>query len=298
MKKTLLLLLAVLGLAEARGELVMHWATGVDEKGGWYDFDKKFDGRDNNMCWAAATASVVAWWQDRNKALALEAGAPLGDAVWTEFTSSFSNASGYPHDGMFWYFSGDMYESYIIGGRTEYGQEHGGYYKGLLTGEPGYQISSVMPMQNWGDSKLMSSTLCSLLDSGYGIALALNGVYEVSPGYYSSYGHAITLWGVEINTETGLAERMWITDSDDGGLYQGLVEVTCGLNDKGYLTFESVPQAEGQRVLYPMNEVYIANFYAVDSRVTSWAAPEVPEPGTGVLTLLGLAGAGMRRRRK
>ena len=46
------------------------FAEGVTRNSGWYDVNKKGDGRtgkDGVMCWAAVCANMLEWWQDRYK---------------------------------------------------------------------------------------------------------------------------------------------------------------------------------------------------------------------------------------
>lgn len=66
--------------------------AGVNAQSGWYDANKRFDGVDDYLCWAAAASNVLSWWQDRNAELAIASGAPLGnDAIWSDFVKSFGN---------------------------------------------------------------------------------------------------------------------------------------------------------------------------------------------------------------
>lgn len=304
MKKTLLLLIALTNWCAAGEASAQHWTVGVSESGGWYDFNKTFQ-NDKDFCWGAAACNVMAWWQDRNPELAKAAEAPVNAALWDTFRQSFNNCSGEPIYAMQWYFSGTIDDALVLASQTDYGKTHGGYYTELLTGEPVYQYSYLMGLfqYDFTDAKVYSSVLCRLLDEGYGIAMSISGTVKGAGGSVITYGHAITLWGAEVDPDTGILSKIWITDSDDAGDFpsQGLVELACSVKQgttgkTQYITFESAHLNDGTQ-RYPLNEAVLNQFVAVKSQVTSWTPPQVPEPATPTLSLLALAGLCTRRRR-
>lgn len=175
MKRTLILLCCAWAVANG-AESNVHWAAGVSEQGGWYDFDKTFSG-DKDMCWAAAASNVIAWWQDRNPILTFSAGAPVKDAVWSTVKGSFNNITGDPIDAFNWYYTGEISDNTIRASLTDYGKGQGAYYKDLLENGPEYELSSIMVIRgaNLASAAVYSSVLCNLLDQGYGIALGISG---------------------------------------------------------------------------------------------------------------------------
>ncbi|MBR5887142.1 MAG: hypothetical protein IKZ07_02930 [Akkermansia sp.] len=54
---TILPLIAIAITAAA--EPTTAWARGVCEQSGWRDFDKKFDGSDNEQCWAITAGNLI-----------------------------------------------------------------------------------------------------------------------------------------------------------------------------------------------------------------------------------------------
>ena len=68
------------------------WTEGVSETGGWYDANKidNSDGdADDNMCYAASAANVIAWWQDSKVGSTLTSEAPKQlDDIWQSFVKN------------------------------------------------------------------------------------------------------------------------------------------------------------------------------------------------------------------
>lgn len=330
MKKTLLIL-AIIGclVAPAQAALVEHWMLNVDKDKGWYDADKNFDGTDDQLCWAAASSNIAAWWLDQNPGGKAVDGAPQTHAeIWDIFRTSFESDSGSVYGGLDWYFSGNTPDQPPM---TVAGKNNGGYYKDDVIS---FECEMVTPFEfdqnevfdeDFGlfllkDSELtyangynhdshiqkaFSEYICASLEQGYGFGLGVAGMYEGG-----MYKHAITLWGVEQDTETGLITKMWVTDSDDAGTFHQnleLIELTCtpihleyGFFDETIsemFTFDIKDSANWYKGYDQVKDLgdYVSD--VTRFRLTA-NLPSVPEPCTGTLSLLALAGLCARRRRK
>ena len=275
------------------------WTQGVSADAGWYDVNKDFDGVDDDLCWAASSSNMLAWWQDRNAELALASGAPQGaDAIWSTFVQSFGNIthdskgdySGYETDAFQWYMDGTIdAERYHV---SEYGLTQGGYYRNLVSSAGG--IDFVWADGVLTDGAAMGAAIVNALSTGCGVTLGL-----VSP----VLSHSLTLWGVECN-DAGDITRMYLTDSDDERVGQhGLFSVTCEAKDMlvevwpGYSTELNVLHIESEDVMpsgkkYLGEDVYISDFSWIQS-----AMPRIPEPAATALSLLALGVLSTRRRR-
>lgn len=71
------------------------WAAGVNEQGGWYDFNKSPDRSDSELCWAITAANLLAWWQEQRADVVCPA-IPQKEKVWQVVRDSFNNEGGGP----------------------------------------------------------------------------------------------------------------------------------------------------------------------------------------------------------
>ena len=87
------------------------WAKGVSEESGWYDADKNDDwsgDADDCLCYAASASNLIAWWQDRDRAVASgEAPKKLED-IWQTYVRSNQlwNSGGSTLAAINWWISG------------------------------------------------------------------------------------------------------------------------------------------------------------------------------------------------
>ena len=222
------------------------FADGVSIESGWYDVNKKGRGSngDINMCWAASASNIIQWWQDRYVAAGNELpenaitgpGETYELALMEMFHSQWNNeAGGHVVEAVPWYFEGVNYGETASPGSQAYplSDSSGGYFKevwseiyphlyheytymfgrytGLYTGDfNNYSL--------WGNGSGLSGEdrlryftqlVVDFIDRGIA-SLTIS----LSPTLHTLH-HATTLWGYEIDHETGLLTRIWITDSDD-----------------------------------------------------------------------------------
>lgn len=326
MKKTLLSLLAMVPLAASATQ---YWVPGVSlENHAWKDVDKLMTDDhktgDSVLCWAAAASNVVAWWQDYNAGHLVnhKAGIPQGEqALFNAINDAFVNTGADGYLGLSWFMDGasDMlnevwYEDEEIGTVTlgdmildSDRTEQGGYYNGIVQDitssmsyhtqficdeETGFIVEGVLTLEQF------TQELVDAVSTG-GVVLGLSARYG---------DHAITLWGVDVDDDTHQITRMWVTDSDDknSAVFKtdlDLIELICSPVRKtrdmgeGFEPLEydaySIVEKEGRWYTGDQNE-YIDSFSTLRANV-QWT---VPEPATGTLGLMALAGLAARRRRK
>lgn len=331
MKRTLLLILCSLAAQVSQAgdipEYVEYWAPGVSLEKGWKDVDKLLtpEADDSSLCWAAAASNVISWWQDYNASHLInhKDGIPQGEqSIFNAFNNAFKNGGLGGYAGLRWFmdggsdlFSMEVYEGWTLAdvymdpARTE----QGGYYNGivsnivstidggsqLITDDLGFLTLDVVQLADF------TNQLIDAITSG-GVTLGITG----NAGTSGVYGHAITLWGVKVNTETNLIESMWVTDSDDKVTYGEdleLFELVCTPTTK---TKQVYGGAEKTYQAYAIEDTltdrekrwyagkdgyneYIDSFGFLKANV-QWS---VPEPATSTLSLLALASLAARRRK-
>ena len=231
------------------------FAEGVSVSSGWYDVNKLTKGgADVNMCWAAASANIIQWWQDRYVA----AGNTLpSTAITGEGTKSYNGTKynlaimeayrdlwdnsrgGSVSHGVTWYFEGRniMKEASTGTHAQPLSNNTGGYYandwnKILPNIYHGYDYVIVPGILEYND--LISGEFNNYSIWGGGSGLSGNaslkkfsdlvvefidrGVTSLTVALAANLGsihHATTLWGYEIDNATGILTKVWLTDSDD-----------------------------------------------------------------------------------
>ncbi len=202
------------------------FARGVTKDKGWYDVNKKKDGRtrDGLLCWAASCANVLQWWQDVYTAAGytIPANTPSGVGkeyelkIFEEFLDNWDNCGASSFIGCRWYFTGQNdAASYSIFSQPKPGS--GAYLKDVyekIKNEWGSDYSMTTGgYRTWGDGSGQKED-CLRLFSRLIIQALKDGivVLDINPGFSGS--HAITLWGCEYDAQ-GLIRYMYVTDSDD-----------------------------------------------------------------------------------
>lgn len=297
----------------------------------WFDTNK--DDKNNNdeltgdgrYCWAATAANIISWWQSQpqNAYAVQDSSAPQGQqSIWDTFRDTFINDSGHEASAFNWYFNGDNlgYPS----PKPNATNTAGNFYQGVEFDF--YDCQVIDPRRFEGSGWIFedndyafrkeakdadkdmyltfSSKLKGYLENGYAIGIAVGAGYQ----------HAITLWGAEFDNQSGYITSVWVTDSDDASASSvdelGMFELKCtpGVVEYGneYIFMGSVDlfmvtsteEAEDGAHWYDASRMDNIYEFTAFKAVPKNLAPTVPEPATGTLSLLALAGLCARRRRK
>lgn len=222
--KTSLLFLSLLSVTVSAAAAESCWVMGVTAEKGWFDAEKTGQ-NDALMCWAAASANAVAWWQAQNKDAARKSGAPTGlKNIWKTYREVFGNSGGLAANGINWWFSGDTENlSPTITGK-------GAYYRQAAPLAERYPLDRYLA----ATPSTLTGEITAFIRNGCAVTL---GLYHVGEGNQLelSSGHAVTLWGVDLDDD-GVITTMYLTDSDDRK--KGILKVHCtpveGLTRSGH----------------------------------------------------------------
>ena len=228
------------------------FVEGVTQASGWYDVNKMGNGTlngDINMCWAAASANMIQWWQDRYVAAgnSLPASAVTGPgtvyvasagrkyelAIMDMYHSQWNNDKGcHTTESIPWYFEGVNYGQTATPGSQAYPLTEGGYWKGIWSSiypylyhgysymfgwYTGLYTAEYTAYEHWGEGSSLSGVQRHKRFSELVVQFIDRGIASMTITLNKNGGlnHATTVWGYEIDNATGLLTRLWITDSDD-----------------------------------------------------------------------------------
>ena len=228
------------------------FVEGVTVASGWYDVNKMGNGTlngDINMCWAAASANMIQWWQDRYVAAgnSLPASAFTGPgtvyvasagrkyelAIMDMYHSQWNNDKGcHTTESIPWYFEGVNYGQTATPGSQAYPLTGGGYWKDIWSSVyphlyHGYSYmfgwytelytAEYTAYEHWGEGSSLSGVQRHKRFSELVVQFIDRGITSMTITLNKNGGlnHATTVWGYEIDNATGLLTRLWITDSDD-----------------------------------------------------------------------------------
>ena len=231
------------------------FAEGVSVSSGWYDVNKLTKGgEDVNMCWAAASANIIQWWQDRYVATGntLPSTAITGEgtksyngtkynlAIMEAYRDLWDNSrGGSVSHGVTWYFEGRniMKEASAGTHAQPLSNNTGGYYandwnKILPNIYHGYDyviVPGILEYKDlisgefnnysiWGNGSGLSGNASLKKFSDLVVEFIDRGVTSLTVALAANLGsihHATTLWGYEIDNATGIITKVWLTDSDD-----------------------------------------------------------------------------------
>ncbi len=251
--------------------------------GQWQDANKTKDGDDDEFCWAAAAANLLAWgnWGTTTYNTA--------QTIFANFKAHWTDAMGQMNYGWQWWLNGLQPPARGYTGSTVNAAGGGNYWSSILAADYFYLN---------GTTSVLLDTIKQAFAAGYGVT---GGIINSS----TLKQHAITIWGYEYDA-TNAYTGMYLTDADDGitGLrYVPLIKIgdywTLSGDYAGWQLREI--QAFGRRggqlntVLGGMG-MGTGLLYG-NSEDTTTAA--VPEPATIGLFGLGLLGFGwLCHRRK
>ena len=228
------------------------FVEGVTPTSGWYDVNKMGNGTlngDINMCWAAASANMIQWWQDRYVAAgnSLPASAVTGPgtvyvasagrkyelAIMDMYHSQWNNDKGcHTTESIPWYFEGVNYGQTATAGSQAYPLTDGGYWKDVWSSiyphlyhgysymfgwYTGLYKAEYTAYEHWGEGSSLSGVQRHKRFSELVVQFIDRGITSMTITLNKNGGlnHATTVWGYEIDNATGLLTRLWITDSDD-----------------------------------------------------------------------------------
>ena len=209
------------------GKLATKWVKGVNQHSGWYDVNKKNDGRgaDGLRCWAASTACMLQWWQDNYRKAGYQLPPTAIDGpgttyelkIFEHFMDCWTNEGASAFVGCRWYMTGEdagaKYSNFARLIKHGQGGKLSSVHQAIAHQLGSDYATTVGGYSTWGAAStsrepslaIFSRLILKALDEGI-VSL------DINPGYSGS--HAITLWGVEYD-ERGIIHKMYVTDSDD-----------------------------------------------------------------------------------
>lgn len=180
------------------------FAKGISKDDTRYDATKTWG--DDQLCWAATSSNLIAWWQDLYEAngkqlpnLVTKRGAQDLFGLFKAYNSDgVANKPSTFLAGVPWYF---------VGNQSGNGGTDGGYLLSLGWNPMSWNIMA--PQAYKYCSNLTVATFSNAVIEG----LSTGAAAGLKMLYGKSGGHAITLWGAEV--EDGRVTHVYVTDSDD-----------------------------------------------------------------------------------
>jgi hypothetical protein len=187
------------------------------------------------MCWAASSSNIIQWFQDRYVAAGntLPSGCPNGTSskynyelqIMDAYRDNWENLArgGWADSGVIWYFEGrDIYSTINSKDRAYPKSGSGGYFKSKWSSiypskvhqQDGSTYAREINNYNWRSG--ISDPLKAF--SNYIVEAFEYGMSSMAVAISSNFsgGHAVTIWGYEIDSSTGYVTKLYIADSDDG----------------------------------------------------------------------------------
>lgn len=220
------------------------YAPGVSQNEGWKDATKRWGGQDDGLCFAASSSNLISWYLNQYIKLHPENQNDYElnpEKIFDRFRNGWTPyEGGNQKEAMSWYFTGGFpsgspnpFENHLTG------REDGGYLKNKILHNTSDQWSEVS--FDWQPSEIFS-VFGSFGDARFPFiedvgGLTGKGAFATWEGFSEQIvrqlhygpctisiltdksmgggGHAITLWGVDYEVDTGLVTAIHVTDSDD-----------------------------------------------------------------------------------
>ena len=245
MQKRILSLIALTSLAAPLSSAATYFLPGVSESGGWHDAEKQWVDASGNkvddmMCWAAQASCMAQYWQDWyvKAGNELPGGTPDGygtskradgivsSNIFETYKANWTNLGGLSEFGLPWYFTGQpdpefFYNNYYRHPDfSKWNYQGGGYYSDLYaTADDFINNSGYYQYEVTGGGtsiQELTEELMRLITVDFSVVGLSIQYWDPAP----AGGHAVTLWGIDVDDVTGLVTAIYITDSDDD--YHGL----------------------------------------------------------------------------
>lgn len=184
-----------------------YWVKGVSPTAGWQDANKTLE-NDRSLCWAATSANMLAWWQERNPEAAAASAAPRGiGAIWASLREGFEDGGGETYNTLVWWFRGGELPAAMH--RTPSGMQLGAYHAEALAGKdfPAQDVLQEEPKSG------LSARLKELIVNGYAVGIGIRRIDREL--HLLPHWHMLSLWGIEFDEERQCVTRVYLTDSDD-----------------------------------------------------------------------------------
>lgn len=209
----------------------------------WYDNNKLPDNTpftgdhhtdgDRLMCWAASAANALSWtgWIGDDPTIT------SSEDIWDHFKYHFSNEGLYSALwGVKWFFDGASGWPGWGAATTDGGG--GGFYPAITTAWP---TGDFWSMAGYLDNGPPGGTIDTDLEILQGMDAWLHDSAGVmlNIAWGAEFGHAVTVWGYDLDDDSGKYTHLWITDPDSNlpgyGEFDGLIQVAVD-QDSGFLT--------------------------------------------------------------
>lgn len=304
--RALFALLAVSFCAAANADTITVFTEGTFAGDSRYSVKKQFGGVDDELCWAASASNILQLWQDRRAGEGFEipqsvpgAGGDIGSQalrsqeIFDVFVSNWEQKAGIQTLAYQWYMTGSYDQSVAEGTGASLpldGSSAGGYWSGLGLDFAGIsEITQFYDNENEKDSGAFKRYLDTAFSEGWMVSLSVNNWNN----------HAINLWGYEWDSVTGELTGLWISDSDQEGVFSNyLVDVHWDWNDFGKYGMWTLGDAHFDD---PSLEFELSGWWVTRADAFTVPPSAIPEPAaiaSAFAFASALAAAGRRLRRR